>query len=58
MLLIVINLQRNAGDEVQHPQRRHTDIYIYIYTGERWPKLGINYRVVLVSHCICERDDP
>lgn len=43
MLLIVINLQRNAGDEVQHPQRRHTDIYIYIYrrtmaeTGDKLP---------------------
>lgn len=30
MLLIVINLQRNIGDEVQHPQR-HTGTYIYIY---------------------------
>lgn len=33
MLLIVINLQRNTGDEVQHPQR-HTGTYIYIYGGQ------------------------
>lgn len=38
MLLIVFNLQRNADDEIQHPQRR-----IYIYIDEQWPKLGINY---------------
>lgn len=35
MLLIVINLKRNAGDEVQHPQPRHTDICIYIYIYRR-----------------------
>lgn len=36
MLLIVINLQRNTGDEVQHPQR-HTGTYIYTVakTGDK-----------------------